>query len=74
MALPSSNKRKIFDGRYEVLAMVGKGSDSVVYHARHAGSPTQEVALKVLLTNKERTSVTERLRHATSSHPFCSES
>jgi serine/threonine-protein kinase len=62
MALPNSNKRKIFDGRYEVISIVGRGTDSVVYHARHAASPTQEVALKVLLSQKEKTSVTERLR------------
>lgn len=62
MALPNSNKRKIFDGRYEVISIVGRGSDSVVYHARHAGSPTQEVALKVLLSQKDKNSLVERLR------------
>lgn len=62
MALPNNSKRKIFDGRYEILSIVGRGSDSVVYHARHAGSPTQEVALKVLLNQKDSSSLTERLR------------
>lgn len=41
--------RKIFDGRYEILAIVGRGACSVVYHARHAMTPSSEVALKVLL-------------------------
>ena len=62
MALPNNNKRKIFDGRYEILSIVGRGTDSVVYHARHAGSPTLEVALKVLLNQKDSSSLTERLR------------
>jgi serine/threonine-protein kinase len=41
--------RKIFDGRYEIVSIVGRGACSVVYHARHAMAPTTEVALKVLL-------------------------
>lgn len=63
MSLQGAKKRKIFDGRYEVIAIVGRGSDSVVYHARHLDAPHQEVALKVLINNsKAKTSVTERLR------------
>ena len=63
MSIQGAKKRKIFDGRYEVIAIVGRGSDSVVYHARHLDGPQQEVALKVLITNsKSKTSVSERLR------------
>ena len=62
MALPSNSKRKIFDGRYEVLSIVGRGTDSVVYHARHIQGSQQEVALKVLLNQKSNISLSERLR------------
>ena len=62
MALPSNTKRKIFDGRYEVLSIVGRGIDSVVYHARHVSGSNQEVALKVLLNHKNPTLLSERLR------------
>jgi serine/threonine protein kinase len=63
MSVQGAKKRKIFDGRYEVIAIVGRGSDSVVYHARHLDGPQQEVALKVLINNsKAKTSVSERLR------------
>ena len=62
MSLPNAKKRKIFDGRYEVLSIAGRGSDSVVYHARHLTGSQHEVALKVLINNKPKTSLTERLR------------
>lgn len=62
MSLPSAKKRKIFDGRYEVLSIVGRGLDSVVYHAKHLSGGEQEVALKVLINNKPKSSLTERLR------------
>jgi len=62
MALPSNTKRKVFDGRYEVLSIVGRGTDSVVYHARHIQGSQQEVALKVLLNQKSQVSLSERLR------------
>lgn len=62
MGLPSSKKRKIFDGRYEVIEIVGRGSDSVVYHAKHLSPSTQEVALKVLVNQKGGSSLTARLR------------
>ena len=62
MSLPSAKKRKIFDGRYEVLSIVGRGLDSVVYHAKHLSGGQQEVALKVLINNKPKSSITERLR------------
>jgi serine/threonine protein kinase len=64
MTLPNAKKRKIFDGRYEIIALVGRGSESVVYHARHINSPSHEVALKVLhsQTPNNRGSLTDRLR------------
>jgi serine/threonine protein kinase len=62
MSLPNPKKRKIFDGRYEVISIVGRGIDSVVYHARHLSGAQQEVALKVLVNNKPKSSMTERLR------------
>lgn len=45
----AAKKKKVFDGRYEVLSIVGRGAASVVYHARHVGALTSEVALKVLV-------------------------
>lgn len=62
MSLPSAKKRKIFDGRYEVISIVGRGLDSVVYHAKHLSGAQHEVALKVLVNNKPKSSITERLR------------
>jgi serine/threonine protein kinase len=58
----ADKKKKIFDGRYEVLSIVGRGSCSVVYQARHNTAPSSEVALKVLLDNKHNTSNSDRLR------------
>lgn len=61
MAL-AGKKRKIFDGRYEILSIVGRGACSVVYHARHAVAPSSEVALKVLLNEKDQKANGEKLR------------
>lgn len=61
MAL-AGKKRKIFDGRYEILSIVGRGACSVVYHARHAVAPGSEVALKVLLNEKDQKASSEKLR------------
>lgn len=67
MTLPN-NKRKIFDGRYEILSIVGRGADSVVYHARHISGSAQEVALKVLVQRRtgappsKEASLTDHLR------------
>lgn len=61
MAL-AGKKRKIFDGRYEILSIVGRGACSVVYHARHAVQPASEVALKVLLNEKDQKANGEKLR------------
>jgi len=62
MALPNNTKRKIFDGRYEIISIVGRGADSVVYHARHISGSAQEVALKVLVNRKEGGSLADKLR------------
>ncbi|MBX7138895.1 MAG: protein kinase [Oligoflexia bacterium] len=61
MGLPSK-KKKIFDNRYEILSIVGRGAASVVYHARHLSSANGDVALKVLLTQKDDRSTAELLR------------
>lgn len=55
--------RKIFDGRYEIVSIVGRGACSVVYHARHAMAPATEVALKVLNKKGQTQAVTgDKLR------------
>jgi serine/threonine protein kinase len=53
MALPKSAKRKIFDQRYEILSIVGRGAESVVYHAKHISGTGQDVALKVLIQKND---------------------
>lgn len=58
----ASKTKKIFDGRYEIIGIVGRGSRSVVYHARHAMVPSSEVALKVLMQKKDTQPNSERLR------------
>jgi len=59
---PATKKRKIFDNRYEILAIVGRGAASVVYHARHISGANADVALKVLLSGKTEHSSAELLR------------
>lgn len=46
----AGKKKKLFDDQYEILSIVGRGSRSVVYHARTATGTQEEVALKVLLS------------------------
>lgn len=60
MAEPSA-KKKIFDNRYEIVSIVGRGEKSVVYHARHVLGGG-EVALKVLLSHKDPVKMTDGLR------------
>lgn len=62
MALPNSSKRKIFDDRYEILSIVGRGEDSVVYHARHISGAAQDVALKVLVRRNNDSNLSDKLR------------
>lgn len=62
MSVPKETKRKIFDGRYEILSIVGRGADSVVYHARHITGTAQEVAIKVLVNRGGKSALTDKLR------------
>ena len=62
MAVPGKQK-KIFDGRYEIIGIVGRGSRSVVYHARDELADGDEVALKVLLNTKDYRVVRMTLRN-----------
>lgn len=57
----AGKKRKIFDERYEILSIVGRGAASVVYHARHIAGHESDVALKVLLNRKVEGSTTADL-------------
>lgn len=58
-----AGKKKIFDNKYEILSIVGRGSRSVVYHAKNVADDNSEVALKVLIENKKDTiSNSEKLR------------
>lgn len=62
----AAKTKRIFDGRYEILGIVGRGSHSVVYHARHALVPSSQVALKVLVTPQKKaaegSSLNDKLR------------
>lgn len=61
----TSKKKKIFDGRFEIVGIVGRGSQSVVYHAQNATNPNNQVALKVLVNHgktKSNQEINERLR------------
>lgn len=58
----ANKKRKIFDDRYEILSIIGRGSQSVVYQARNVIEGGPEVALKVLVNKKGSIPNSERLR------------
>ncbi len=62
MADQSAKTKKIFDGRYEIISIVGRGAKSVVYRAKLISAPYSEVALKVLVDQKGKNSSSERLR------------
>jgi serine/threonine protein kinase len=62
MTAQNAKTKKIFDGRYEVLSIVGRGAKSVVYRAKLTTAPFSEVALKVLIDHKGKTTSSERLR------------
>lgn len=62
MSQESSKTRKIFDGRYEIVAIVGRGAASVVYHGRRATAPYADVAIKVLTDKGATVPAKERLR------------
>lgn len=58
-----AGKKKIFDGKYEILSIVGRGSRSVVYHTRNIAEGGTEIALKVLLDIKrDKLPNSEKLR------------
>jgi serine/threonine-protein kinase len=61
----SGKTKKIFDGRFEIVGIVGRGSQSVVYHAQNAQNPNNHIALKVLVNHQKTVSnqqLNERLR------------
>ena len=58
----AEEKKKIFDNRYEIISIVGRGACSVVYHARHIKGNKSEVALKVLINKKGEAPNGEKLR------------
>lgn len=62
MSTESSKTRKIFDGRYEIVSIVGRGAASVVYHGRRATAPYADVAIKVLTDKGASVPAKERLR------------
>jgi serine/threonine protein kinase len=58
-----AKKKKVFDGRYEILGIVGRGRKSVVYRAKNIVDGGPEVALKVLIADpKEVSSTRDKLR------------
>lgn len=74
-ATSSSKKKKIFDQRYELLEVLGRGNKSVVYRALFDSKIGEDVALKILLPNKDLTPIRNRLRNEAqtlimSQHPF----
>lgn len=52
----------VFDKRFKVLSVVGRGRETVVYHAC-VGEDGEQVALKVLAGRKHRDVILSRLRH-----------
>ncbi len=56
-------KGKIFDSRYQIFEIVGRGASSVVYRAKHVLNDDKEIALKVLLPNKGKEHNSDLLRH-----------
>lgn len=58
----TSKKQKIFDSRYEILEIIGRGASSVVYRAKHVLVENKEIALKVLNANKIQNKNSDLLR------------
>jgi serine/threonine-protein kinase len=58
----TKKKRKVFDKRFEILSVIGRGAGSVVYHARHIDESQEEVALKVILKTPKENSPSALLR------------
>ena len=62
MSTQAEQKKKLFDGRYEIQGIVGRGSRSVVYRAKVVDEPNTVLAIKVLLNDKNTDDTVERLR------------
>jgi len=62
LSTESAKTRKIFDGRYEIVSIVGRGAASVVYHGRRATAPYADVGIKVLTDKGATVPAKERLR------------
>lgn len=58
----NAKAKKIFDGRFEILGIIGRGARSVVYRARNIVDGGPDVALKVLLSDKDSSSTRDKLR------------
>lgn len=55
-------KRKIFDNRFEIISIIGRGANSVIYLAKSTTAPYKDIALKVLTNSKTEINSAERLR------------
>jgi len=58
----NAKAKKIFDGRFEILGIIGRGARSVVYRAHNIVDGGPDVALKVLLSDKDSSSTRDKLR------------
>jgi len=59
----TGKKKKIFDNRYEILSIIGRGSRGVVYRARQIkNAADNDIALKVLMGKKGEGPPAELLR------------
>lgn len=59
----ATKKDKIFDSRYQIYEIVGRGASSVVYRAKHVLSESKEIALKVLQPKNGKEYNSDLLRH-----------
>ena len=58
----ASKKKKIFDSRYEIYDIIGRGASSVVYLAKHILVENKQVALKVLNPKNQNQNNSDLLR------------
>ena len=76
MISPDKDK-KLFDNFFEILSIIGRGSNSVVYHAKvddafYKSNFPKDVALKVVsFENKDPTELKELLKHEAISLNSC---
>ena len=59
----AESKPKVFDSRYYIYEIVGRGASSVVYRAKHVLNDKRELALKVLLPQNGKEFNSDLLRH-----------